>query len=71
MRGACGDERERGEGAREVEGDEIKTPEVSTKTVSSCDSPQLPGKVTEKTQMEALIGFLTISNINTFRHNRV
>lgn len=46
MRGACGDERERGEGAREVEGDEIKTPEVSTKTVSSCDSPQLPGKVT-------------------------
>lgn len=53
--GVCGDERERGEGAREGEGDEIKTRVVSTKTVSSCDSPQLSGNVKEETQMEALI----------------
>lgn len=50
-------------------GDEIKNPEVSTKTVSSPESPQLPGKVEEEEQMEAVIGFLPISSINRFTHN--
>lgn len=48
------------------QGDEIKNPEVSTKTVSSPESPQ---KGEEEEQMEAVIGVLPISSINRFTHN--
>lgn len=54
----------------ERKGMKLKTPEVSTKSVSSCESPQLSGQMEEKTQMEALVWFMTLCSINKFRHKR-
>lgn len=67
----CGDEREKGEEAwQRGEADEIKTPEVSTKKVSSRESPQLSGQAEDDAQREALVAELTLSSINRFRHKR-
>lgn len=56
--------------SKERKGMKLKTPEVSTKSVSSCESPQLSWQMEEETQMEALVWFLTLCSINKFRHKR-
>lgn len=56
--------------SKERKGMKLKTPEVSTKSVSSCESPQLSWQMEEERQMEALVWFLTLCSINKFRHKR-
>lgn len=56
--------------SKERKGMTWKTPEVSTKSVSSCESPQLSGQMEEGTQMEALLWFMTLCSINKFSHKR-